>query len=87
MPEANVRRRGMGDPEAAFEFEATEGSSWAASLWAVRRRGRQKFRRDSEDLVTPQAFADPRLAWALATTRPISILTSVLPRLTSPRRA
>ena len=82
MPEANVRRRGMGDPEAAFETEP-----WAASLWAVRRLGRQKFRRDSEDLVTPQAFADPRLAWVLATTRPILILTSVAPRLTSLRRA
>jgi hypothetical protein len=31
-------------------------------LWVIRRRGRQKFRRFSEDLVTPQAFADPRLA-------------------------
>ena len=33
-----------------------------AGLWDLRRRGRQKFRRFSEDLVTPQAFADPRLA-------------------------
>ncbi|MEI8319870.1 MAG: hypothetical protein WCH79_18190, partial [Planctomycetia bacterium] len=39
-----------------------------AGLWVVHRRGRQKFRRFSEDLVTPQAFADPRLACALATT-------------------
>jgi hypothetical protein len=36
-----------------------------AHLWVIRRRGRQKFRRFSEDLVTPQAFADPRLASAL----------------------
>ncbi|RLS48137.1 MAG: hypothetical protein DWH87_05830 [Planctomycetota bacterium] len=39
-----------------------------AGLWMVHRRGRQKFRRSSGDLVTPQAFADPRLACALATT-------------------
>jgi hypothetical protein len=39
-----------------------------ASLGVIRRRGRQKFRRFSEDLVTPQAFADPRLACALAPT-------------------
>ena len=37
-----------------------------AGLWVIRRRGRQKFRRSSEDLVTPQPFADPRLACALA---------------------
>ena len=39
----------------------------APNLWVARRRGRQKFRRASEDLVSPQAFADPRLACALAT--------------------
>ena len=58
--DANVRRRGTGDPEATLEPEL-----WVASLWMVRRRGRQKFRRFSEDLVTPQAFADPRLAYAM----------------------
>jgi len=35
-----------------------------ASLRVIRRRGRQKFRRFSEDLVTPRAFADPRIAYA-----------------------
>ena len=58
--DANVRRRGTGDPEATLEPELR-----VASLRAVRRRGRQKFRRSSEDLVTPQAFADPRLAYAM----------------------
>ena len=56
---------GTGDPEATF------GPALAllvASLWAVHRRGRQKFLRFSEDLVTPQAFADPRLACAVART-------------------
>ena len=65
MPSANVRRRGTGDPEATFESRIGEAQR-ASYLWATRRRGRQKFRRFSEDLVTPQAFADPRLAFALA---------------------
>ena len=33
-----------------------------AGLWVLRRRGRQKFRRSHDALVTPQAFANPRLA-------------------------
>ena len=33
-----------------------------AGLRVILRRGRQKFRRSHDDLVTPQAFADPRLA-------------------------
>ena len=64
MPSANVRRRGTGDPEATFESRIGEAQR-ASYLWATRRRGRQKFRRFSEDLVTPQAFADPRLACAV----------------------
>ena len=62
--DANVRRRGTGDPEATLEPELR-----VASLRAVRRRGRQKFRRFSEDLVTPRAFADPRLACLLTMRR------------------
>ena len=63
MAEVSVRRRGTGDPEATIEPRIGEAQR-ASSLWVVRRRGRQKFRRFSEDLVTPQAFADPRLACA-----------------------
>ena len=65
MAGASVRRRGTGDPEATFESRIGEAQR-ASYLWATSRRGRQKFRRFSEDLVTPQAFADPRLAFALA---------------------
>ena len=43
MAEANVRRRGMGDPEATLEPGLR-----VASLEVIRRRGRQKFRRSSE---------------------------------------
>ena len=62
--DANVRRRDTGDPEATFEPRIGDAQR-ASSLWVIRRRGRQKFRRFSEDLVTPQAFADPRLAYAM----------------------
>ena len=65
MAEANVRRRGTGDPEAPLESRIGEAPR-ASNLWATRRRGRQKFRHSHDDLVTPQAFADPRLAFALA---------------------
>ncbi|MEN9665979.1 MAG: hypothetical protein RLZZ326_2342 [Planctomycetota bacterium] len=47
MAEANVRRRGTGDPEATFESRIGEAQR-ASYLWATRRRGRQKFRRSSE---------------------------------------
>jgi len=55
-------QRGTGDPEAAINQK--RAVCLVAHLWVIRRRGRQKFRRSSEDLVTPQAFADPRLAFA-----------------------
>ena len=53
-------------------------------LWVVRRRGRQKFHRFSEDLVTPQAFADPRLAYALLKSTPRDAASEGSPVLREP---
>jgi hypothetical protein len=56
--------RAIPKPRLSRDWEA----ELAAELWVARRRGRQKLCRFSEELVTPQAFADPRLARALAIT-------------------
>ena len=57
-----------GDPKNRFQPRIWH-VQLASNLWVIHRRGRQKFRRASEDLVTPQAFADPRLACSLAPSR------------------
>ena len=52
-------------------------------LWVIHRRGRQKFRRSHDHLLSPQAFADPRLACAVAENCPDLVASDSFPRSVS----
>ena len=64
MAEASVRRRGTGDPEATFEHLPEKHPRTRTRGWLVGGAGKS-FVVPRRHLVTPQAFADPRLASAL----------------------
>ena len=61
MPSANVRRRGTGDPEATFEPRIGESPKGLEPV-GDSSAGPAKVSSFLRCLVTPQAFADPRLA-------------------------
>gem|GEM_PF-4655183 len=62
-------------PRADGRFFHCHAAEWeglaqlVSCLRAIRRQGRQKSCRSSEDLLSPRAFADPRLFLCAATVR------------------